>query len=609
MKLHSTAVSRRRMIECVAAGLAAPALISAAPQRPNILWLIGEDLCPDLGCYGNKVIRTPHLDRLAAEGMRFDNAYVTGPICSPSRSAIATGMWQISIDAQHHRRNPKDGYHLPRGVDVFTHYLSRAGYHTSNVITAADGVRGAGKTDYNFTLDTPPFDGTDWRQHAPGQPFYAQINFKEAHRVWHRDPVNPVDPALITPPPYYPNVLAVREDWAMYYDSIQQLDTSIGKVLERLEREKLMENTIIAFFGDNGRAFPRGKEYLYEGGIHTPFIVRVPKQLSIEGAGHGVVRKDLVSCIDLTVTTLELAGIKKPAHMSGVPFLGPRRASREFVYAARDRGDETPDRIRSVRDQRFKYIRNYHPEIPYTAENADRDVEIPTLRVMRQMHARGQLTPLQARFMAPRKPAEEFFDLASDPHETVNLADSPAHRKDLDRLRGAMDRWIAETHDTGAIPENPQNMQTPREIENRTQVQGWCTHNYSDCRLSTANGRMVVSCSGKVNLVRRSYVSAGGPLELRFSVRSKDAPPRRFYWGTVMDFDNPDHSLPIQPPPGPESHEYHLPFEADGQLALLAFDFGKAEGIAEFDWIRLFRRTPTGSTLEAEWRFFALGVH
>ena len=549
------------------------------------------------------MIRTPNLDRLAAEGMRFDNAYVAGPICSPSRSAIATGMWQIETDTQHHRRNRADGYHLPQGVQIFTHYLRQAGYHTSNVVTAADGVRGTNKTDFNFTLDEQPFDATDWSRRAPGQPFYAQINFSEAHRVWRRDPVHPVDPDRITPPPYYPNVPAVREDWAMYYDSIQQLDTKIGKILQRLEQEKLLESTIIAFFGDNGRAMPRGKEYLYEGGIHTPLIVRVPKQFSIEGAGQGVVRKDLVSCIDLTVTTLELAGIKKPAHMSGISFLGPNRTSREFVYAARDRGDETPDRIRSVRDKRFKYIRNYRPEIPYTAENADRDVEIPTLRVMRQMHEKGQLTPLQARFMAPRKPTEEFFDLVSDPHETVNLADSPTRRKDLDRLRGAMDRWIAETHDKGAIPENPLSMQTPREIENRTQVQGWCTRNYSDCRLSTANGRMLVRCSGKLNLVRRSYVCEGGAMELRFSVRSKTAPPQRFHWGSVMDVDNPDNWLALDAKPDGEAHECSVPFDAKGHLAVLAFDFEKVEGVAEFDWIRLFRRTPAGNKLEVEWRF------
>ena len=348
-------ISRRGLMAGVAAGLCSTAPLHAA-NPPNIVWLIGEDCCPDLHCYGNRAIKTPHLDRLAAEGMRFENAYVTNPICSPSRSAIATGMWQIAIDAQNHRSHRSDGHRLPEGIHHFAHYLRKAGYHTSNVTTPAEGVRGTGKTDFNFNLDAKPFDGTDWKQRKPGQPFYAQINFNESHRVWKRDPVNPVDPDTITPPPYYPNVAPVREDFAMYYDSLQQLDTLIGKVLERLEREGLLDNTIIAFFGDNGRAMPRGKEYLYEGGIHTPFIVWVPERLKIEGADRGAVRKDLISCIDLTVTTLELAGVPVPAHMHGVAFLGPNRKSRDLVFAARDRGDETPDRIRSVRDARFKYI-------------------------------------------------------------------------------------------------------------------------------------------------------------------------------------------------------------------------------------------------------------
>ncbi len=607
MQPESLNISRRCFLGSAVAGLAAPAMLKAA-ARPNIVWLIGEDLCPDLHCYGNSVIRTPNLDRLAGEGMRFDCAYVTGPICSPSRSAIMTGMWQIAIDGQNHRAHRSDHYHLPEGVKPFTHYLREAGYHTSNVTTPAPGVIGAGKTDYNFNLDTRPFDGTDWNQRKEGQPFYAQINFHEAHRVWTRDPVHPVDPDKITPPPYYPNVAPVREDWAMYYDSIQQLDTAIGKVLERLERERLLDNTIIAFFGDNGRAMPRGKEYLYEGGIATPFIVWVPKQLEVEGAGRGVVKKDLVSCIDLTVTTLELAGVRTPANMHGVPFLGPNRKQRDVVFAARDRGDETPDRIRSVRDARYKYIRNYHPEIPYTAENADRDVEIPTLRVMRQMYGKepfqkGELNELQARFMAPRKPNEEFFDLEKDPHETVNLADSPAHREQLKKLRAAMDRWITETGDTGAVPEKRSAMQRPNEIENRVQVDGWCTHNYSDCVLSRTDTSMHVRCAGKVNFVRRSIVTEGGRMQLRFSARSQGAVLKTFAWGAITDFDNPKNAKPVDFTADGKPHEYAIEFPVEGHLAKLTFDFEQTSGEVDFDWIALHRRHDDRDELVKEWRF------
>jgi len=592
---------------CSAAVLSAPAALRAA-AKPNIVWLIGEDLCPDLGCYGNHVIQTPNLDRLAADGTRFDHAYVTGPICSPSRSAIMTGMWQIAIDAQNHRAHRSDGYRLPEGVQPFTHYLRQAGYHTSNVITAAPGVRGTNKTDYNFNLNGSAFDGTDWNQRAPGQPFYAQINFAQSHRVWKRDPLHPVDPDKITPPPYYPNVPAVREDWAMYYDSIQQLDTAIGKVLERLENERLLENAVIVFFGDNGRAMPRGKEYLYEGGIATPLIVWTPPQLGIEGAGRGSVSKRLTSCIDLTATTLELAGIRTPAHMHGIPFLGPNRRDRDIVFAARDRGDETVDRIRCVRDARHKYIRNYRPDVPYTAENADRDVEIPTLAIMRQMHSKepfekGRLNELQARFMAARKPEEEFFDLEKDPHETVNLVDSASHRAALQKLRGEMDRWIQQTRDTGAVPEKRSAIERPNEIENRVQVDGWCTRNYTDCVLSRTASSMHVHCSGKVNLVRRSIVTEGGDMQIRFRARFSGVALKAFAWGAITDFDNPKNAKPVDVVPGGEFREYTVDFPVEGHLAKLTFDFASGTGEADFAWIALFRRRGDHRELIKEWKY------
>lgn len=605
MNFTAPEVSRRRFIRAATATIAAPVILKAV-ARPNIVWLIGEDLCPDLACYGNHVIRTPHLDRLAADGMRFDHAYVTNPICSPSRSAIMTGMWQIAIDAQNHRAHRSDGYRLPEGVKPFTHYLREAGYHTSNVIRPAEGVRGTGKTDYNFNLDAKPFDGTDWNQRAPGQPFYAQVNFSEAHRVWTRDPLHPVDPEKITPPPYYPDVPAVREDWAMYYDSIQQLDTAIGKVLDRLDRGGLMDNTIIAFFGDNGRAMPRGKEFLYEGGIATPFIVWVPGQLGVEGAGRGVVSKRLTSCIDLTATTLELAGIRTPAHMHGIPFLGPHRQDRSVVFGARDRGDETQDRIRSVRDARYKYIRNYRPDVAYTAENADRDVEIPSLRVMRQMHdhepfQKGHLNEVQMKFMAPRKPAEEFFDLESDPYETVNLADEPAHREALNKLRASLDKWIQETGDTGAIPEKHTAIERPNEIENRVQVDGWCTHNYSDCVLSRTGSSMHVRCGGKANVVRRSIVTEGGEMRLRFSARATGAVLKHFAWGAITDFDNPKNAEQVEFKADGELHEYAIDFKVKGHLAKIGFDFGGSTGEVDFEWIGLYR----SNELLKEWRYDA----
>ena len=257
-----------------------------------------------------------------------------------------------------------------------------------------------------------------------------------------------------------------------------------------------------------------------------------------------------------------------------------------------------------MRDERYKYIRNYRPDVPYIAENADRDVEIPSLRVMRQMQAgepfqKGRLNEVQAKFMAPRKPAEEFFDLERDPYETVNLADSPAHAVALNKLRGALDKWIAETGDTGAATEKRSAMQRPNEIEYRVQVDGWCTHNYSDCVLSRTPASMHVHCAGKVNLVRRSIVTEGGRMQVRFSARSHGAVLKTFAWGAITDFDNPKNIRAVEFVADGNAHEYSVDFAVEGHLAKIGFDFGAGKGEVDFERIALYR----DKELIKEWRF------
>jgi len=420
----------------------------AKEERANILWLIAEDLCPDLGCYGEKLARTPNLDRLASEGARFTNAFLTSPVCSPSRSAFMTGMYQTSIGAHHHRSHRRDNYRLPQGVRLITDYLREAGYFTANVITAAPGVEGRGKTDFNFTVENP-FDGTDWNERKPGQPFYAQVNFRETHRIFEEVKENAVDPELVKIPPYYPDHPVARADWARYLDAIGILDRKVGAVLKRLEDEGLAGNTVVIFFGDNGRPHVRGKQFLYEGGILTPLIVRWPGRIKA-----GTVSDDLVSAIDLSATSLEIAGIEPPAHMQGVVFLGPEAQKREYIVAARDRCDETMDRIRCIRTKRFKYIRNFMPERPYAQLNRYKET-YPVMRLMRRLHKEGKLTPEQALFMAERRPEEELYELQADPHELNNLASSPSHQELLQKMRRTLADWIKETGDMGEVPEDP----------------------------------------------------------------------------------------------------------------------------------------------------------
>ncbi len=421
----------------------------ARVERPNILWLISEDTCPDMACYGNPLVKTPNIDRLAAEGTRFTNAFVTAPVCSASRSAFMTGMYQTAIDAHNHRSHQDDGYKLSLPVTILTSLLRRAGYFTSNC--AGLSYKKPGKTDWNFTPNVKAFDGTDWSQRRRGQPFFAQINFSLTHRDFQRDKINPIDPEKVELPPYYPDHPVARRDWADYLESIQVLDSQIGVALQWLEKEGALNNTIVMYFGDNGRPHVRDKQWLYEGGIHIPMIVRWP--------GHfepGTVIEDLVSSVDFAPTFLSLTGIEPPKHMQGHVVLGPERQTRKYVIAARDRCDGTVDRIRCVRSQQYKYIRNYYPDRPYTQFNAYKKLQYPMLTVMQVLHAQGKLTPDQARFMAANRPKEELYDLQADPQELHNLAGEPKLRKILREHSAKLDEWIKATVDKGETPEDPQ---------------------------------------------------------------------------------------------------------------------------------------------------------
>ena len=451
-------MKRRDFLKTAGCGVAGAFLSSCAAKtatsptadapRPNILWLISEDTSPDLACYGNALVKTPNLDKLAGEGARFTNAYVTAPVCSASRSAFMTGMYQTSIGVHNHRSHRSDGYTLPDPVEVITHYFRRAGYYTCNA--AGLTYKKLGKTDWNFTPKSNAFQGSDWSGRKPNQPFFAQMNFSLTHRAFKRDEQNPIDPQTVELPPYYPDHPITRRDWADYLESLQVLDTQIGIALTWLEKEGLANNTIVMYFGDHGRPHVRGKQWLYEGGIRIPMIVRWPGHIQ-----PGTVVDDLVSTVDFAPTFLSLAGIEPPEHLQGHPFLGPGRQERAYVFAARDRCDETVDRIRCVRSKRYKYIRNGYPDRPYTQLNAYKKLQYPVLTLMQVLHKEGKLTPEQARFMAPTRPEEEFYDLQQDPHEVHNLADDPEHAKAVATHRAKLDEWIKATKDQGQKPENP----------------------------------------------------------------------------------------------------------------------------------------------------------
>lgn len=439
-------------------------------DRPNILWLIAEDMGPELGAYGQANVRTPHLDSLATQGMLFTHAFTTSPVCSPSRSALNTGMYQFTIGAHEHRSHRPDDpspypHPLPEGVEIVSDWLRHAGYVTGNITDFPEGVSfdGTGKTDWNFSYEGRPFDTAEWTELTHHRPFYGQVNFALTHRgdQWNRADeliANPAAPDEVDVPPYYPDHPVVRENWAQYLNSVMALDQRVGQVLGQLRRSGVADSTIVVFLADHGRAMPRGKQWPYDSGLQVPLIVYVPPGLDGPAGYEAGTRSDrLVSGIDIPATTLAMAGVPDPPTMQGEVFLGPDRdAPRSFVFGGRDRGDETVDRVRTIRSRRYRYIRNYNPGRPFFQTNRYKLANYPTIWVMHDLHRRGELTPTQRFYMQPERPEEELYNVIADPHETVNLTDSMTHRSLLHQMRTRLDRWIQRIDDRGRVPEDPE---------------------------------------------------------------------------------------------------------------------------------------------------------
>ncbi len=450
----------RLLIAAGIVALLAPLATSAAEQgqsRLNILWLIAEDFGPHLGCYGTKQVTTPNLDRMAAAGVRYTRCFVTCPVCSPSRSALMTGMYQTTIGAHNHRSHRDDGYGLPDGVRLLTDWIRDAGYFTANVRQFPEPIkfRGSGKTDWNFHYEGKPFDSDRWSDLKTHQPFFAQVNFQETHRAFKAP--QKADPAQVEIPPYYPDHPITREDWARYLDSASELDRKVGVVLRQLEADGLADSTIVVFFGDNGQAHVRGKQFCYDSGLHVPLIIRWPKNIAEpKYFDAGSVDDRLIAAIDLAPTMLAIAGAARPAKMQGEIFLGERAAEpRVYVFGARDRCDETVFRFRTVRDERYRYIRNFTPDRPFLQANAYKEKQYPVWNLIKELAEQNKLTPIQAVLAAPTMPDEELYDLESDPHEIKNLARSPEHAEVLTRMRSALVRWIEESNDQGRELEPP----------------------------------------------------------------------------------------------------------------------------------------------------------
>lgn len=429
--------------------------------RPNIVWIIPDDMSAHFSCYGETAIETPNVDRLAAQGTRFTNAYVTAPVCSTCRSAFITGMYQTTIGAHHHRsgRGTKK-IQLPKDVQLVPRLFQKAGYFTTLSGWPISTKGKLGKTDYNFEWDPSIYDGNDRSKRKTGQPFFAQIhtpggklrgkNPQGWQKIAQRAKTkfgSSTNIEAVHLPPYYPPHPDIVQDWAAYLDSVRLTDAMVGEVLEQLEKEGLRENTLVLFMTDHGISHARGKQFMYDEGLHVPLVISGP------GITPGTVREDVVEHIDIAALSLAAAGITIPTNMQARDILSADYMHREFVFAARDRCDETVDHMRSVRSKNFKYIRNFLPNRPYLQPSAYKDAK-SILKAMRAWHSEGKLDDVQSLIMRDTRPPEELYDTKNDPHEIHNLARDPKYADTLKTMRERLEMWMQETGDRGREPES-----------------------------------------------------------------------------------------------------------------------------------------------------------
>ncbi|MEE9460902.1 MAG: sulfatase-like hydrolase/transferase [Bacteroidales bacterium] len=416
--------------------------------RPNVLWIVIEDASCHISCYGETAIETPHIDALAGDGVRFEKAFTTAAVCSPVRSALVLGMYQTTAGAHNHRSQVKEGkgggnvdyyesFALPPELPLASRLFEQAGYYTSNEKLNGE----TGKTDYNFVAENA-YSGTSWKACPEGSPFFSQI---QLHGGKNRNRVAETEDFSL--PPYYFEDEIMRKDWKEYLGSWLDTDDEVGKIVVELKSAGVYDQTLIVLLTDHGISHMRGKQFLYDEGIRVPLIVKFP-----EGKQKGKVRSDMVKHIDILPTSLAIAGIDIPAHLQGADLYADAYESQEYIYTTRDRCDETTEIIRSVRTDKYKYIRNFLSYRPHAQRNQYKDGKLIS-RHMRELWEEGRLNELQSRYYQPTRPVEELYDLEKDPFEINNLAGDPAYYDHLEDLRSRLYSWMTDSHDPALIPE------------------------------------------------------------------------------------------------------------------------------------------------------------
>ncbi len=418
-------------------------------QRPNIIWINSDDLGRELACYGNPDVKTPHLDKLAQQGTLYTNAYANAPICSTSRSSLITGMYPTAVNSLDHRTINMT--QLPDSIKPIPDYFKEAGYFITNG-SGKDYLKKPGKRDYNFVPDIKYY-GNDWSERAEGQPFFAQIQIKYPHRTFLKDEKNPINPDTVTLPGCYLDHPLIKADWALYLESVQHCDDRVGWIMKRLEEEGIADNTIVFFFGDHGRPHLRDKQFLYEGGLQIPLIVRWPNKVDANK-----VDKRLVSLVDVAATTLKISELETPYKLHGKVFIGDDQEKRDYVYGFRGRAGDAPDAIRSITDGRYKLIWNQEPERPWMQLSSYKRSEYPAFTLYRTLHRKGELPVPFNQFMAENRPEFELYDLDNDPNEFTNLVTNESYKTDFNRLKSVLQENL-KTYDKNQITESEETIQ------------------------------------------------------------------------------------------------------------------------------------------------------
>lgn len=490
--------------------------VNELTERPNILWLVTEDMGSYIPSFGDSTIITPNLSRLAKEGVIYPNFYSTSGVCAPSRAAITTGMYPSSIGANHMRTTsytevtglPSYAAVPPPEVRMVSELLRMNGYYCSNNY----------KEDYQFKAPKTAWDESSpyahWRNRNENQPFFSVVNFTDTHEsglfepYGHRNSetrhyrlgdrsytwdggrmsedeinIHLSKDTKFDIPPYLPDTPKVRRDMWKLYNNIAEMDKQVGAVLKQLEDDGLLENTIIFFYGDHGGPLPREKRLIYDTGLNTPMIIRFPNKVKA-----GTTDEQLTSFVDLAPTLLSLAGINAPTYMQGQAFLGKHQAEeeRKYVHAAADRFDSFTDVIRAVHGKRFKYVRNYRPDQGYYLPVEYRE-RIPTMQELLRLRDEGKLNNTQAQWFRESKPKEELFDCMADPYELNNLADDPKYKEKTEELRSEMDRWLKEIGDQPILPEK----ELIAQLWNGEETQPVT----STPNISTSQGKVAIQCA------------------------------------------------------------------------------------------------------------------